>query len=79
MGGDASTAGTPKLHRYRQKADPLFRSRYAALNPVYNFVRIRQTLKVTPAMAAVTSRICEMGDVVDVLEAWEQARMSRAV
>jgi hypothetical protein len=28
--------------------------------------------------AAVTSRICEMGDVVDVLEAWEQARMSRA-
>jgi len=68
-----------KLYRHLQKADPLFRSRYAALNLYYNFVRIRQTLKVTPAMAAaVTSRICEMGDVVDVLEAWEQARMSRA-
>ena len=38
----------------------------------YNFVRIHQTLKVTPAMAAgVTERLWEMGDVVDVLEAWE--------
>ena len=32
----------------------------------YNFVRIRQTLKVTPAMAAgVTSRLWEMGDIVE--------------
>jgi hypothetical protein len=31
----------------------------------YNFVRIRQTLKVTPAMAAgVTDRLWEMTDVV---------------
>ena len=38
----------------------------------YNFVRIHQTLKVTPAMAAgVTSRLWEMSDIVDVLEAWE--------
>jgi hypothetical protein len=38
----------------------------------YNFVRIHQTLKVTPAIAAdVTSRLWEMGDIVDVLEAWE--------
>jgi hypothetical protein len=36
----------------------------------YNFVRIHQTLKVTPAMAAgVTFRLWEMGDIVDVLEA----------
>src|SRR6516225_8315122 len=54
MDGDASTAGMLKLHRHLQKADPLFRSRYAALNLYYNFVRIRQTLKVTLA-AAVTS------------------------
>ena len=38
----------------------------------YNFVRIHQTLKVTPAMAAgVTKRLWELSDLVDVLEAWE--------
>jgi hypothetical protein len=41
----------------------------------YNFVRIHQTLKVTPAMAAsVTSRLWEMSDMVKVLEDWESAR-----
>jgi hypothetical protein len=41
----------------------------------YNFVRIHQTLKVTPAMAAgVTDRLWEMSDVVDLLEAFEAAR-----
>jgi IS1 family transposase len=40
----------------------------------YNFVRIHQTLRTTPAMAAgVTKRLWEMTDVVDVLEAWEAA------
>jgi len=38
----------------------------------YNFVRVHQTLKVTPAMAAgVTNRLWEMEDVVAMLEAWE--------
>jgi IS1 family transposase len=38
----------------------------------YNFVRIHKTLRTTPAMAAgVTSRLWEISDVVDVLEAWE--------
>jgi IS1 family transposase len=38
----------------------------------YNFVRIHQTLKITPAMAAgVTSQLWEMSDMVMVLEAWE--------
>jgi IS1 family transposase len=38
----------------------------------YNFVRIHQTLKVTPAMAAkVTEKLWEMSDMVAVLEAWE--------
>jgi hypothetical protein len=38
----------------------------------YNFVRIHQTLKVSPAMASgVTKRLWEMGDIVGVLEAWE--------
>jgi IS1 family transposase len=41
----------------------------------YNFVRVHQTLRMTPAMAAgVTKRLWEMADIVDVLEAWE-ARM----
>jgi hypothetical protein len=38
----------------------------------YNFVRIHQTLKITPAMAAgVTSKLCAMSDIVQVLETWE--------
>jgi IS1 family transposase len=38
----------------------------------YNFVRIHQTLRVTPAMAAkVTDRLWEMTDMVKVLEDWE--------
>ena len=38
----------------------------------YNFVRIHQTLRTTPAMAAkVTERLWEIGDIVEVLEAWE--------
>jgi hypothetical protein len=38
----------------------------------YNFVRIHQTLRVTPAMAAgVTGKLWEMADMVEVLEEWE--------
>ncbi len=41
----------------------------------YNFVRIHQKLRTTPAMAAkVTERLWEIGDMVDVLEAWEAKR-----
>jgi IS1 family transposase len=38
----------------------------------YNFVRIHQTLKVTPAMAAgVSDKLWEMDDLVAMLEQWE--------
>jgi IS1 family transposase len=38
----------------------------------YNFVRVHQTLRVTPAMAAgVTDRLWEIGDIVSVIEVWE--------
>jgi hypothetical protein len=44
----------------------------------YDFVRIHKTLRTTPAMAAgITSRLWEIGDIVDVLEAWEQKNGSR--
>ena len=40
----------------------------------YNFVRMHHTLKMSPAMAAgITKRLWEMKDVVEMLEAWEQA------
>jgi hypothetical protein len=43
----------------------------------YNFVRIHQTLKVTPAMAArVTSTLWEMSDMVKVLADWEATQCS---
>jgi hypothetical protein len=35
----------------------------------YNFVRIHKTLRTTPAMTTVTSRLWEVRDIVDVLEA----------
>ena len=38
----------------------------------YNFVRIHQTLRCTPAMAAgVSATLWELADLVKVLEAWE--------
>ena len=41
----------------------------------YNFVRLHQTLKVSPAMAAgVTDRLWEMTDAVDMLDAFEAKR-----
>lgn len=46
----------------------------------YNFARIHQTLKITPAMAAgVTTRLWEMTDIVDLIDAWEakQVRQTR--
>jgi hypothetical protein len=43
----------------------------------YNFVRIHQTLKVTPAMAAgVTPKLWEMSDMVKVLEDWEAVQVT---
>jgi IS1 family transposase len=45
----------------------------------YNFVRIHQTLKVTPAMAAgITDRLWEMSDLVDVIEAFEMTHRRTA-
>jgi hypothetical protein len=39
----------------------------------YNFVRIHQTLRVTPAMAAkVTDRLWDVSDIVALLEASER-------
>lgn len=39
----------------------------------YNFVRIHQTLRCTPAMAAnVTTMLWELADMVEVIEEWEK-------
>lgn len=44
----------------------------------YNFVRLHQTLKTSPAMAAgVTPQLWEMSDMVQVLEDWEAAKEIR--
>mgnify|MGYP001396377369 CR=1 FL=1 len=43
----------------------------------YNFVRIHQTLRCTPAMAAgVTGKLWELADMVQVLEEWETNQVS---
>jgi hypothetical protein len=39
----------------------------------YNFVRIHQTTRLTPAMARVTDELWEIPDMVRVLEEWEAA------
>jgi hypothetical protein len=44
----------------------------------YNFVRIYQSLRVTPAMAAgVTSKLWSLTDTVRVIEDWEAAREAK--
>ncbi len=55
-------------------------ARAVALHSMYyNFVRLHQTLKVSPAMAAgVTDRVWEMVDVVDVPDAFEAKRKRAA-
>ncbi len=41
----------------------------------YNFVRIHQTLRCTPSMAAgVSAKLWELADMVHVLEAWEATK-----
>jgi hypothetical protein len=41
----------------------------------YNFVRIHQSLRITPAMAAgVTKTLWSLTDMVRVIEDWEAAR-----
>jgi hypothetical protein len=45
----------------------------------YNFVRIHQTLKVTPAMAAgVSDRLWEISDIVQLLEEREERLLTEA-
>ena len=45
----------------------------------YNFVRIHQTLRMTPAMAAgVTPKLWEFTDMVKVLEEWEAVKLIAA-
>jgi IS1 family transposase len=45
----------------------------------YNFVRIHQSLRITPAMAAgVTTKLWSLTDMVRVIEAWEAARTAEA-
>jgi hypothetical protein len=46
-----------------------------ALHTTYcNFVRIHQTLKVTPAMATgISEKLWEVSDIVEMLEQWELA------
>ena len=45
----------------------------------YNFVRIHQTLRTTPAMAAgVTDRLWEVKDIVYLLEEWEARKVAEA-
>jgi IS1 family transposase len=42
----------------------------------YNFVRQHQTLRVSPAMGAgITSRLWEIGDIVNLLEEWESEQV----
>ena len=43
----------------------------------YNFVRIHQTLRVTPAMAAgVTNRLWDIHDIVKLLESYHEQQMA---
>ena len=64
---------TGTIVRYSRKSGPAFGCGFLLIYFMhYNFVRIHQTLRVTPAMAAgVTGKLWEMADMVKVLEDWE--------
>jgi IS1 family transposase len=40
----------------------------------YNFVKMHPTLSMTPALANVTDRLWSMGDLVAVIDAWDEAQ-----
>jgi len=74
--------------RLRQQAPALYeraagrrnaRRRAVAIHFMhYNFVRIHQSLRITPAMAAgVTAKLWSMADMVRVIEDWEEARSAK--
>lgn len=42
----------------------------------HNFVRVHQTLRVTPATAAnIMDKLRDMTDVVKMIDAWEQGKL----
>ncbi len=44
----------------------------------YNFVRIHQTLRVTPAMeAGVTDRLWSLEDMVGIVDEWEASQKDK--
>jgi hypothetical protein len=46
----------------------------------YNFVRVHQTLRVTPAMAAgMTTRLWEVSDIIAIIEAWEAEQATAGI
>jgi hypothetical protein len=46
----------------------------------YKFVRVHQTLRVTPAMAAgVSSRLWEVSDIIAVIEDWETEQSTAGI
>lgn len=70
----------PQLHRrdFIVRVCPPWIENHAAAIALhtmyYNFVRIHQTLRVTPAMAAgVSDKLWEVSDIVEMLEQWELA------
>ncbi len=58
----------------RRRIAPASRSHFMH----YDFVRIHQSLRITPAMAAgVTSKLWSLTDMVRVIEDWEAERSAK--
>jgi transposase-like protein len=74
---DTERSLTMRMYRFTRLTNAFskvqnYAAAIAAHTMYYNFVRIHQTLKVTPAMAAgVTPKVWEMGDLVAIVEDWE--------
>jgi hypothetical protein len=62
--GWRSSSGSKKLDNHTHALSIYFMH--------YNFVRIHQALRVTPAMqAAVSDRLWDLSDIVAVVDQWE--------
>jgi hypothetical protein len=70
----------PKRARDPQKEDRKSAAAVALHTMFYNYVRVHQTLKVSPAIAAgVTDRLWEIRDLVQVLEDRDAQRDSEPI
>jgi hypothetical protein len=69
-GIESPASGTRLTNAFSKKVENHIHS-LALFTTYYNFVRVHETLRVTPAMAALSDRLWDVADIVKLVEAAE--------